>query len=255
MCGIVGFIGQAREGQWQQTHDLLRGLFLAAEHRGQDATGFVAHTEPLDSPSNARIVLAKEPLPASRFVEENAAFRGLRHQRSSVVVGHVRAATHGKPERNENNHPFVSKDGQLFLVHNGIVGNHEELADKYGLKLETECDSEVILRLIEREETTAGGLQRCLQEVEGSLAVAVYDRATTLLWLARNGGRPLWLAKLKNDKRTFFASTGQIILDALKRIIGGSALPEVESLFPIAGDSPLALSASGVILAPFVGGS
>ena len=46
MCGIFGYTGFARENRWGQTHRLLEALLLASEHRGQDATGFAALTEP-----------------------------------------------------------------------------------------------------------------------------------------------------------------------------------------------------------------
>src|SRR5262245_52286632 len=127
---------------WGQTHDLLHGLYLASLHRGTDATGFVARTSPLDSPLAGELVVAKEPVPADEFIETNNAFRRLAHRRCSTFIGHVRAATHGDPKSAANNHPFVSEDGNLHLVHNGVIGNHEELADKYTLPLVGDCDSE-----------------------------------------------------------------------------------------------------------------
>ena len=42
MCGIIGFVGEVPEGKWIETYDILNALFLAAEPRGIDATGFVA---------------------------------------------------------------------------------------------------------------------------------------------------------------------------------------------------------------------
>ena len=49
---------------------------------------------------------------------------------------------HGSPSENRNNHPHIGTDG-LFLVHNGIVSNHREVADKFALHIESDCDSEV----------------------------------------------------------------------------------------------------------------
>ena len=34
MCGIIGYIGYSREGQWGQTHSILTELYLASEHQG-----------------------------------------------------------------------------------------------------------------------------------------------------------------------------------------------------------------------------
>jgi glucosamine 6-phosphate synthetase-like amidotransferase/phosphosugar isomerase protein len=225
-------------------------LFIASEHRGDDATGFVAQTEPLDDPLKGRIVVAKEPLPAGTFVEIDPAFRRLRHQRCSAVVGHVRAATHGDPADNRNNHPFVSRDRRLYLAHNGIVTNHRELADKYALKLDSDCDSEVLLRMVAASTDPAAGLRTCLREVQGSMAVAVYDRQREVVWLARNAGRPLWLARLRDDRRTFFASTADILIDAFRGVLGSHVENKIEMLMPIGENAPLAIRSSGVIIAP-----
>ncbi|HEX2973113.1 MAG TPA: hypothetical protein VHP11_12325 [Tepidisphaeraceae bacterium] len=253
MCGIIGYVGFAKEGQWQQTHDLLRALYLASEHRGQDSTGFVAQAEPLDNPLAQKTVVAKEPVTASRFVESNSVFRRLRHRRSTIVAGHVRAFTHGLPANNLNNHPHIGREGSgLYLVHNGICLNHAELRDKYALRLESECDSEVLLRLMETEENPVLGLSLLLREVEGSFAVAVYDQHRSALWLCRNAGRPLWLARLERDKRWFFASTGTILVEAFRKVLGKSEV-RLDYLAPIPEDTPMVLSPAGMVLAPLAG--
>jgi glucosamine--fructose-6-phosphate aminotransferase (isomerizing) len=248
MCGIIGFVGYAREGQWRQTHDLLRALFLASEHRGEDSTGLVFQTKPLDNPLGGRIVLAKEPITASQFILGNTAFHQLRHQRCSVFLGHVRAATHGSPANNANNHPHVGKDG-LYLVHNGVCSNYREIQDKYALRLESECDSEVLLRLIEASGNPAVGLSNCLREVAGSMAVMLFDSATGLVWAARNHGRPLWLARLHHDRRMFFASTAEIIMGAFQKVMGRGSLRDIECLLPVPEDTPIAISPLGMMIA------
>ena len=42
------------------------------------------------------------------------------------------------------------------------------------LRLRSECDSEVLLRLVEASEHPAAGLELCLRETRGSMAVALY---------------------------------------------------------------------------------
>jgi glucosamine--fructose-6-phosphate aminotransferase (isomerizing) len=236
---------------WGQTHDLLKGLFLAAEHRGHDATGYVAHAVPLDNPLKMETVVAKAPVRATDFVASNSGFRALAHRRCTAFVGHVRAATHGDPlaAGNVNNHPFVSDDGNLYLVHNGVVSNYEEVADKYALDLTSSCDSEVLLRLVEASPNPSQGLNECLREVKGSMAVAVYDRHRDWVWLARNRGRPLWLARLEKDRRWFFASTDAILIEAFRKVLGPSTLKRLDYLAPLPEDTPVVIAADGRVIA------
>ena len=250
MCGIIGFVGRVQEGQWGQTYSLLRHLFIAAEHRGRDATGLVAVTDPSGGKRAGKVVVAKEPVEASRFVETDPAFLNLRRRRCSACVGHVRLATHGDPLDPRNNHPHVGR--HLSLVHNGIVSNHRELADRHALRLKSQCDSECLLRIVEASDHPALGLDRCLREVKGSMAVALIDPRESLVWVARNTGRPLWLAKMRKDRRYFFASTASILLSAFRRVLGPHAAGRLDYLAPVAEGSPLALSPSGRLIAPLL---
>lgn len=221
MCGIIGYIGYSREGQWGQTHSILTELYLASEHRGRDATGFAALTEPLDRPSRQSVVVGKQPIKSSQFIGLDAGWKRLAHRRCSAVIQHVRAATHGDADTgdNRNNHPFVGDHG-LYLIHNGVVTNYAELMDQFGLKRRTECDSEALLRVVEQAKSPAEGLLTCLREVRGSMSVAVLDSRQGVVYLATNGGRPLWVCRLRREGRMFFASTAPILLGALDRVLG-----------------------------------
>lgn len=239
------------EGAWGKTYEVIRQLLLASEHRGRDATGFVAATAPLDYPGRRAVVMAKQPLPAGDFIDASRLFKSLRHRRCDAFLGHMRAATHGDPlaAGNVNNHPFVSEDQSLFLVHNGVLQNHEELSDKFSLRLAGQCDSEVLLRLAELYESPADGLAACLSEAKGSLAVALYDRPSGSVWLARNSGRPLWLLRLERERRWFFASTDAILLRAMKESLGTSSLRRVAYLAPIPEHVPLEMRTDGSVFA------
>ena len=247
MCGIIGFVGQVPEGCWGQTHSIIESLLRHAEHRGRDATGFVANAVPFDSPAKTSVVFDKQPQRATGFIKSNSTFRGLRHRRCVSFVGHVRAATHGSPANNSNNHPFVSDDRKLFLVHNGVLSNHEDVAGSLSLKLVTECDSEVLLRLVETAANVPSGLLDCLKLLKGSMAIVVYERATGFVWLAHNGGRPLWLARLHGDRRRmFFASTPEILIDGIGAVV---RKPGFDCLIPAPEGIPLVLTPDGRLIA------
>ncbi|TQV78867.1 glutamine--fructose-6-phosphate transaminase (isomerizing) [Exilibacterium tricleocarpae] len=70
-----------------------------------------------------------------------------------IAVGHTRWATHGAVTI-ANCHPHLSADGQLALVHNGIVENFLALKQQLlasGTDFSSETDTEVALRLLENQ--------------------------------------------------------------------------------------------------------
>jgi hypothetical protein len=55
-----------------------------------------------------------------------------------MLIGHLRFATHGKPEENINNHPHPADGG--WIVHNGVVATTN--GSCAGCWPVSECDSE-----------------------------------------------------------------------------------------------------------------
>lgn len=247
MCGILGFCGSVTEGQWTETYRILNALFvISGQQRGLDATGFVSRTESFKHPSSSNIIMDKRPLPAPEFIADSLAWRKLRHRRCRMVLGHVRWATHGDPRDNRTNHPLVGNG--LWLVHNGVLTDHKATAQKHGLGLETEVDSELLLRFVETTDHPAIGLDRAMKKVEGSAAVIVHDGRRDALYMARND-RPLWLARLRNDRRSFFASTREILLAAFREVLGDDVLSRFDFLTPLSAGHVHILTPSGKLVA------
>lgn len=245
MCGIIGMIGPTKEDRWRESCRILSHLLLVAEIRGRDATGFIARSSTLERSGLGKTITAKDAIPASKFVEKNESWHSLKHRRCSMVLGHVRLATHGSPSNPANNHPHVS--GHLSLVHNGILSSHRELVDRYCLRTESECDSEVLLRIIERAKTVPIGLSLCLLERPG--AMAVYDEKYDVIWLAHDESRPLWVCRMQGDRRLFIGSTSGILMEGIQNALQKSVA--FDFLMPLATDHVFCASASGAIAAVY----
>ncbi|MGZ5270035.1 MAG: asparagine synthase (glutamine-hydrolyzing) [Ramlibacter sp.] len=109
--------------------------------------------------------------------------------------------------------PFVSDDGQVALVQNGEIFNHVELADELraqGVQLRTHSDTEVLLRLYERE--GIGFLRR----LNGMFAIAIDDAREDALYLVRDriGVKPLYVAD--DGRQVLFGSEIKALLPVLR---------------------------------------
>ena len=175
MCGIFGFISS--EGKGPEVARLRR-LALVTQSRGDHAFGLAWLDE------DGSIQTFKRPGPAKAYLDE---LDRCRH--AVVVVGHCRFATHGSPLDNRNNHPHAAGAG--FLVHNGVIHNHQQLVRRYRLDQQSQCDSEALGLLMAR---CAGSIvQRsawAANQVQGDLAMLGVWRAPARILLTRRG-RPL----------------------------------------------------------------
>ena len=111
MCGIVGIV--SAEPVNQQIYD---GLLLL-QHRGQDSTGIATM-------DGSRFHMHK----AKGQVREAFRTRDMRALLGNVGLGHVRYATKGAADREEEAQPFyVNAPFGIILVHNGNLTNTREL--------------------------------------------------------------------------------------------------------------------------------
>tara|TARA_Y100001970_G_scaffold294046_1_gene446227 strand:+ start:3474 stop:4931 length:1458 start_codon:yes stop_codon:yes gene_type:complete len=111
MCGIVGVV--SNDNVNQQIYDSL----LLLQHRGQDSTGIATMQDNTFSIHKAQ-------------GQVNTAYRtrDMRNLRGKIGLGHVRYATKGSAEREEEAQPFyVNAPYGIILVHNGNLTNTRDL--------------------------------------------------------------------------------------------------------------------------------
>lgn len=135
MCGIVGYIGKK-----EAVPILIEGL-KRLEYRGYDSAGISVIDDDL------KIKTIKSVGKVSNLEDK---LNG-NNISSTIGIAHTRWATHGKP-CNMNSHPHFDCNENIFLVHNGIIENYQELKNdllKKKHKFSSETDTEVIVHLIE----------------------------------------------------------------------------------------------------------
>jgi glucosamine--fructose-6-phosphate aminotransferase (isomerizing) len=161
MCGIVGFVGNGNA-----LPVLLEGL-QKLEYRGYDSAGVAVLT-------NGAFTIERK---AGRLQQLEGVLKG-QEISGSLGIGHTRWATHGAPT-DGNAHPHCDCTGDIALVHNGIIENHDvlrsQLRDK-GHDFGSETDTEVAAHLIEEIIATEGcSLREAVMEavklLEGAFAL------------------------------------------------------------------------------------
>lgn len=182
MCGIVGYIGEE-----EAAPILLEGL-AKLEYRGYDSAGVAVL-------NGGEIQVEKAVGKLINLVNKTDGGKALS---GTLGIGHTRWATHGKP--NEiNAHPHCSEN--FVLVHNGIIENEGELRRKFlkDVKLVSETDTEVIVRLLERftsdGESTEVAIMHLMNVIEGSYALAVFDKRNPDCMYAVKNKSPLLIGR------------------------------------------------------------
>jgi len=123
---------------------------------------------------------------------------------SKFALGHTRWATHGG-KTDYNAHPHYSQNGDIILVHNGIINNFlaiKEFLITNNYKFYSDTDSEVIANLIEYYTSTSESfeeaLKKSLQKLEGTWAlVIIYTKIPDTYYITRKGS-PLLLGYNSN---------------------------------------------------------
>jgi glucosamine--fructose-6-phosphate aminotransferase (isomerizing) len=193
MCGIVG--AAARRDIVPILVEGLRRL----EYRGYDSCGVA--------------VLRDGAIGLVRTVSRvNDLASRLKNTEGATGIAHTRWATHGAPAT-ENAHPIVSR-GEIAVVHNGIIENHEELRaelQKKGYRFESQTDTEVIAHLV--HSSYRGDLleavRLAVRQLKGAYAIAVVSNNEPNTVVGARAGSPLVVGEGKDE---FFLASDALAL-------------------------------------------
>jgi len=204
MCGIFAFISKTGSGP---NIERLKSIAVATEKRGKHAFGLAW----IDKRGGMH-TFKREGAASDRLADLDQVKGAL------AVIGHCRFATHGHQSDNRNNHPHQAGTG--WLVHNGQVTNHLDLAVQHSLNLRSECDSEVLGHVIARKSgTLLKRTKKMADLVHGSMAVMAIWANPVRLVFVRNG-RPLAFGDMQHG--AYFSSIHEAVPDARNRIVNGA---------------------------------
>lgn len=210
MCGIVGYIGEK-----QAFPILIEGL-KKLEYRGYDSAGvaLVKDQGELNVYKTTGKVANLETLVDGKDIEGH------------VGIAHTRWATHGEPSV-KNAHPHVSMDGNIAVVHNGIIENYQvlkqQLVDR-GYMFNSTTDTEVLCQLIDYYYNNNGSnllsaVCSALNDVIGAYAIVVTEKKNPHHLVAARQSSPLVVGVGKDNKEFFIASDATPIVEHTDKVV------------------------------------
>jgi len=203
MCGIVG--AAARRDVLPVMIEGLRRL----EYRGYDSCGIAALND-----------AGLERLRSVARVADLAAQVKKKKLAAETGIAHTRWATHGAPVT-MNAHPIFSR-GEIAVVHNGIIENHEELRAELkssGYAFETQTDTEVIAHLVHSlyRGKLLDAVRQATHRLVGAYAIAVLSRREPHRVVGARAGNPLVVGIGKGEN--FLASDALALAGTTDRIV------------------------------------
>ncbi|ELY37815.1 glutamine--fructose-6-phosphate transaminase (isomerizing) [Natronorubrum tibetense] len=208
MCGIIGYVGTERG---DDALEVLLGGLSQLEYRGYDSAGVALADGGIDvHKREGELSALKSALPMDRFGGE------------TLGIGHTRWSTHGPPS-DVNSHPHTDTDGQVAVVHNGIIENYQQLRDDLtdaGIEFQSDTDTEVVPHLIAQYRDEGldheAAFRAAIDRLEGSYAIAAVFDGREAVYAVRNES-PLVLGVADNgyylgsDVPAFIEYTDQVI--------------------------------------------
>jgi glucosamine--fructose-6-phosphate aminotransferase (isomerizing) len=206
MCGIVAYIGS------QKAYPIILKGLKRLEYRGYDSAGIALFGEQVET-------FKRKGRVAELEIWDKEIIKT-----ATVGIGHTRWATHGEPS-DANAHPHTSNNGQLTLVHNGIIENYaslkQELVQK-GYTFKSETDTEVLVNFIEEiqknnDYSLEEAMRVALKRVVGAYVIIVMENGYPDRLIAARKGSPLVIGVGEGEH--FLASDASPIIEYTKKVI------------------------------------
>ncbi|MEK7542127.1 MAG: glutamine--fructose-6-phosphate transaminase (isomerizing) [Patescibacteria group bacterium] len=188
MCGIVGYIGKPkniREGL-----EALKRL----EYRGYDSAGMAAY-----DPQKKEVFAVKA---VGKIENLEKKLKGV-DMKASPFLFYTRWATHGGVTE-QNCHPHSDCKSNIWVAHNGIIENYQQLKRKLqekGHRFVSETDTEVIPHLIEHafHGNLAQAVQKVVPLLRGAFALVIIAKDDPEHLVAVRNSAPLLVGVGKGE--------------------------------------------------------
>ncbi len=206
MCGIVGYIGD------RAAEPVVISGLESLEYRGYDSAGIAVIDKNVGEITKrvGRVQALKDALPEHKAP-------------THLAIGHTRWATHGAPTM-LNAHPHTNTAGTIFVVHNGIIENYQEIKAKLqaeGYVFVSQTDTEVIPHLIDYYLRELKSFERAfratLKDLRGAYAIAAITTLEPDKIFAARLSSPLVVGVGKNEY--ILASDATALMEHTKKVI------------------------------------
>ena len=187
MCGIIGYIGKN-----DFISNAKQGL-LNLEYRGYDSAGLSF----FDKENIMTLKNVGDVTSLFDIVPNNID--------THCGIGHTRWATHGIPSV-ENCHPHFSQNKKIYVVHNGIIENYQQIKLEFlsNVNFYSGTDTEVIPNLINKflsdENNMLKAINKTIGVLKGAFALAILnkDEPEKIYFARRNSPLLIGLGKTEN---------------------------------------------------------
>src|SRR6266436_6032784 len=210
MCGIIGYLGD------QEATPILMESLKRLEYRGYDSAGVAVLELPTAGKAN-HTSITKSEAKVDTLIEKLQANMPTGH----LGIGHTRWATHGKPTY-INAHPHTDCHGKIFVVHNGIIENFQELKSELeaaGHEFTSDTDTEVVPHLIEQyyRGDFLAAARRALRRIRGAYAIVLFSLDDPELLIGARLNAPLVVGIGEGEH--FIASDIAAIIPYTKKVL------------------------------------